>query len=247
MPKIQKQGGDLSYLCKAADIPPTSTYHGPLLAFESARDAVISELTTDETIAKVASLAKEFAWIDDGRVYFELVGNASHLFPGILFICSKVYSRDGVIFNIIYFEGTIYVTMDDATDGEQPLIDVNFPDISLESNGAVLSMYDNDSPWMKLSIWQIQTTRLCIEANLSQQGREADLSSDCYTQSYCILKSESRSDDREVMFRFGSWCYSGTVELASVLTLKDLPLLIPLLRLQQSRLSFVSDVSKLSR
>jgi hypothetical protein len=198
VPKIQKQGGDLSYLCKAADIPPTSTYHGPLLAFESARDAVISELTADETIAKIASLKKKHAWIDDEQVYFELVGNASHLFPDILFICSKVYSQGGVIFNIIYFEGTIYVTMEDATGGEQPLIDVNFPDISLQSIGAVLSMYDNDSPWMKLSIWQLQPNRVCIDTNLSPQNikREADLSSDCCS---CASSTTNQPVTNELM------------------------------------------------
>jgi hypothetical protein len=47
------------------------------------------------------------------------------------------------------------------------------------------------------------------------------------------------------MFRFGSWIYSGQVDLVDKMSLKDIPYVIPALRLQQSKLSFVSDIGSL--
>ena len=35
------------------------------------------------------------------------------------------------------------------------------------------------------------------------------LSNDCYVQSYCILKYDGESNRRDVVSRFGSWCYAG--------------------------------------
>ena len=44
---------------------------------------------------------------------------------------------------------------------------------------------------------------------------------------------------REVLFRFGSWCYGGSVQLTPLINLSDIPHVIPALRMQQSRLEFV--------
>jgi len=236
IPKIQQQQANLSYSCEFSDITVSSIYYGPIHAFESAQNLLTRELSSDKVIGKIAHLQKKNHWIENGSVYFELVGDASYLFPDILFICSKVYAyANELLYNIIYFEGTIYVTIEELK-GEQPLIDINFPGISCGGRGAVLSLFeDEDLPWMKLSIWQRKPPqKICT-----------DLSSDCYVQSYCILKSQDGGDGRDVMFRFGSWCYSGQVELASTLSLDDLPALIPILRLQQSKLSFESDISKI--
>jgi len=41
-------------------------------------------------------------------------------------------------------------------------------------------------------------------------------------------------DVRDVMFRFGSWCYSGQVQIGQLLSLADVPSLIPRLRMQQN-------------
>lgn len=160
VPMIQAQQGSLSYFCQENEMPTTCSFNGPLKVFEDARDLVIHELASDVISDKISYLMKNNKWIEDGDVYFELVGNASNLFPDISFICSKVYMYDnGLIFNAIYFEGTIYVTIQDS-DGEQPLLDINFPDIRLDHNGSILSLYDNPaSPWMKLSIGHFTNSR----------------------------------------------------------------------------------------
>lgn len=48
----------------------------------------------------------------------------------------------------------------------------------------------------------------------------------------------------DVMFRFGSWCYAGRVQLIPSLSLSDVPFVIPALRMQQSRLDFYCETSK---
>lgn len=47
---------------------------------------------------------------------------------------------------------------------------------------------------------------------------------------------------RDVLFRFGSWCYTGKVELVPRLALEDLPYIIPALRVQHSKMKFLCDV-----
>ncbi|CAN0549625.1 unnamed protein product, partial [Ectocarpus sp. 8 AP-2014] len=46
--------------------------------------------------------------------------------------------------------------------------------------------------------------------------------------------------------RFGSWCYSGTVQLTPTLALVDIPHVIPALRMQQSKLDFMCDAAQVS-
>jgi hypothetical protein len=127
------------------------------------------------------------------------------------------------------------------------LIDINFPDISIAGEGAVLSLYDShEMPWMKLSVHEIKTPGPYTSGTAQHESIEKDMSSDSYIQSYCILKSQGNSNGiRDVMFRFGSWCYSGQINLAPVLELEDIPSLIPLFRLQQSKLKFAGDASNI--
>jgi hypothetical protein len=69
-----------------------------------------------------------------------------------------------------------------------------------------------------------------------------------YVQSYIILKTDgNKRKEREVMFRFGSWCYSGKVDLQTHnICLQHVPGLIREVRLAQRKLNFVGDVSTLS-
>jgi hypothetical protein len=66
-------------------------------------------------------------------------------------------------------------------------------------------------------------------------------------QTYAIMKSSWDSSSpmlsvhRDVLFRFGSWCYVGRVQLTPSLTLSDIPFVIPALRMQQSRLDYFCD------
>ncbi len=103
-----------------------------------------------------------------------------------------------------------------------------------------------------------------------------NLTTDGYQQTYIILKEPDRSSSggldntsskvigydvrghattssssssaayRDVLFRFGSWCYTGRIRLVeSELELSDVPIMIPVLRVQQSALEFAYEVSEL--
>lgn len=56
-----------------------------------------------------------------------------------------------------------------------------------------------------------------------------------------------RDQTTDARDRFGSWCYSGTVQLTPALALVDIPHVIPALRMQQSKLDFMCDVSQVSQ
>lgn len=223
VPSLQRQQDDLAYLCSADRVPESSCFYGPLKELDKARDFVIAELGSDNMQKQLTALKDKFNWIDgdENQIYFELVGSASHLFQDILFIASKVYTNE-LIFITIFFEGVIYVKIEDG-QGEQPLLDVSFPDVSEDGEGATLSVYDDDNngpngPWIKLSVWQSlkqndRNTLVKEPKPVLEKPTRHDLSSDCYVQSYCVLDSKDGSDKREVMFRFGEWCYSGQVNL----------------------------------
>jgi hypothetical protein len=44
---------------------------------------------------------------------------------------------------------------------------------------------------------------------------------------------------RDVLFRFGSWCYIDNIEHVSLLALEDLPYIIPALWVQHSKTKFL--------
>lgn len=136
----------------------------------------------------------------------------------------------------------IYLTLKDGEVETQPLLDISFPSISGSGRGSTLGVYDGR--WMKLSIWEAPQKRdNSSDAKVDLKPREIDLSSDCYVQSYCILKSEGDTDTKQALFRFGSWCYEGEVQLLNNLSLVDIPYVIPALRIQQSQMKFLSDIS----
>ena len=74
-----------------------------------------------------------------------------------------------------------------------------------------------------------------------------------YTQTYLIWKTANGAEasmvdgdgkeaedqtEHEVLFRCGNWCYTGHVVLRNELGLEDMPVAIPLLQRQQSRLHY---------
>ena len=240
VPLVQRQQNDLTYLCNKSSIPTSSPFRETLKAMESALYFVVSEITSNSMASRMAKLKMKHPWIDeDESCYFELIGDTSSI-KNIMFSASRVYAK-GMIFTTIYFEGIVYVTLADG-NCESPLLDIKFPDISGSSGeGVTLALYVSTvSQWMKLSLWQIQASE-----DHDGQARpivspvpSIDLSSDSYIQSYCVLKGNS--EIRDVMFAFGSWTYSGKVEVGQI-SLVNIPQIIRSLRYQQSKLSYVSD------
>ena len=208
----------------------------------------------------MTKLKEKHLWIDsldkrESCVYFELVGNVASLFPNIMFIASRDYGAGGLVIVTIYFQGVIYVTLEDcAESGDQPLLDINFPQISDSGRGATLAVYDGDGnghsgPWMKLAVWQSRSGpkhEPKVQSQSSAKSLARDLSSDCYLQSYVILKSDSQDEMRQVLFRFGSWLYTGQVKLVPKIAISDVPYVMPAVRLQQRKLDLLGDIDSLS-
>jgi hypothetical protein len=229
------------------------------VSFASAVNAVqeINRVLTYQLVtAGVASrlhLQKDDCGAFDQGHFFEMVCDIPSNMDDTQCICAKTYFKEICVI-IIYLEGIFYCILGDATE-EQPLLDVDFPDISQEGRGLLLALNDRVSPtkkqnelpqWRKLSLWQACSTK----EKLSSPPRLMSLSVPCYQQTYCILKKQSSDANtdasvRNVLFRFGSWCYNGEIELIPQLSIHDIPHVIPTLRIQQHKLSFMSDIAAL--
>ena len=252
--KLQQQKNEFkSYQCDSDnDIPESKSFRLPLHELERAQSFVASELSS----AGIANDIKKHSWAksDDDDVYFELVGDTSRLFPDILLACSTVRSNDGRAFIYIYFEGVILTAAIRNSDKFCILNDLNVSNFTGCSDGSTLAMYSGNC-WMKLSMFKANQRKTeksptpppLLDCRLSETFQKGLASDSIYVQSYIILKAAgNKRKEREVMFRFGSWCYSGKVDLQTHICLQDVPALIREVRLAQPNLNFVGDVLTLS-
>ncbi|GMI18014.1 hypothetical protein TrLO_g14548 [Triparma laevis f. longispina] len=250
IPMLQRQQGKLAFYCNATAVPKESDFYIPLETQNEAQDFLAAELQSDHLGEAIERFEKMYPWMDSDEVktYFELNCAVGEDMDTVQCVCSKTYAR-GLIFITIYFEGTFYVSISDGY-GDQPLLDVRFPDVSNHGEGITLMSYlDNDieARWQKLTLWQSLAEEMKLSSLLAPRKKKTkNLASDSYVQSYIVLKGDGGNDTfRTAMFRFGSWCYSGRVQLTSNLALADLPHVIPALRMQQSRLEFLCDVASM--
>ena len=242
----QQQSNFTSFKCDSDDLPEDNSFRASLHELEKAQHFLKSEISSEGLLS--ADIAKlEPSW----KLYFELVGDTHSLFPDVLFACSRVHSKGHIII-FLYYEGVLYAAIQDDEIGDDSLLGVNFPAYFRVGNeGSTLAMY-NDTTWMKLSAWKRPQSRNA-KPESSESGHETisnrflqqDLVSDGYSQSYYILKPDSEGKEREVMFRFGAWFYSGRVDLPTTTSLQEIPGVIRQVRLSQHKLEYVGDDSSL--
>lgn len=240
-------------------IPESCAYFDPIEFFYSANDFIATELTSDRVSEEMKKWSSIFPWIDSDSTatYFELVVEPPACMSDVAIMASKTYAM-GLIVVSIYLDGVVYFIVSGG-EGDQHLLDVRFPDVSKRGQGLHVASYKEDiAQWRKLTLWHCiehdeKTMGMLMSPSTARIVRTADISSSDYIQSYCILKSKDRDPNatassasvHEAMFRFGSWCYAGSVQLTPVIKLADIPYVIPALRIQQSRLSYYSDVKHL--
>ena len=254
IPTLQKQQGSLRYYCNSSNVPSSSDYSEPLKFLRKATEFVANEMTSLAIEKELRKMSAVFPWIDaDGAsTYFELTMNdiPKHM-ENVGLVASKTYTR-GLIIISIYAEKTFYFVIQSG-EGDQALLDVNFPDVSKHGQGLLLQTYnDQSNSWRKLTLWHILDVS-CSIANprVMPKIRTVNVSTANYQQTYCVMKSTfddtspALSVHHDVLFRFGSWCYSGRVQLSPTLTLSDIPFVIPALRMQQGRLDYYCDVSNI--
>eukprot|EP01038_Epipyxis_sp_PR26KG_P013016 gene13016-17448_t len=250
IPTLQRQQGSLRYYCNSKSIPISSNYASPIAFLEDACEFIATEIVSDNVDKELRKMSNVFPWIDDdtATTYFELsIGVLPSFMEPIHLIANKTYSR-GLIIISIYFERSIYFVIQNG-EGDQPLLDVRFPDVSKHGQGLFISSF-NDYTWKKLTLWHVLETSSSSLTKKIPKIRTLDVSTKNYEQTYCILKSSFDANSavlsvhHDVLFRFGSWCYSGRVQLTPSLTLSDIPYVIPALRMQQSRLDYLCDVTQ---
>jgi hypothetical protein len=203
-------------------------------------------------------MAAVFPWINDdsASTYFELaLGNVPSYLSKVGLVASKTYTR-GLILIAIYCEGSIYFVVQPG-DGDQALLDVRFPDVSSHGQGLLLNSYGGmyESVYKSLTVWHAVPAATGATSDAATRVlpkiKTLSVSTKEYQQTYCIMtstwdkNSPALSVYHDVLFRFGSWCYAGRVQLTPSLTLTDIPFVIPALRMQQSRLDFVYDTNNI--
>lgn len=234
-------------------IPSESEFAAPLDFVQDASEFIASELISPSVEKELRKMANVFPWIDDdsASTYFELaLGNMPECMKRIKMIASKTYTR-GLIIIAVYYQESVYFVIQNG-DGDQPLLDVRFPDVSKHGQGLHINSYnDHTECWRKLTLWHILESEGIKLPKELPKIKTINVASSNYEQTYCILKSSwdsnspSLSVHHDVLFRFGSWCYSGRVQLTPSLALADIPFVIPALRMQQSRLDYLCDVSQI--
>eukprot|EP00605_Chrysophyceae_sp_TOSAG23-4_P000751 GSChrysophyteH1.ASY1.ANO1.840.1 assembled CDS len=252
IPILQKQQGSLRYFCNAATVPETSDYYRPLEFLADAVDFFATEMIQESLQNELRDMANKFPWIDDegSATYFEMeLSNIPSFMSAISLMAAKTYTR-GLIIITVYSEEKLFFVVQGG-EGDQALLDVRFPDISKHGEGMQLAAYNDHSVcYRKLTLWHaVQKTIPVSLLKELPKLKTINVTSKSYQQTYCIMRSSWDNNSsvlsvhHDVLFRFGSWCYAGRVQLTSTLALADIPLIIPALRMQQSRLDFLCDTS----
>lgn len=238
-------------------MPENSEFYDPVNFLNEAIDFLADELISERVEKELKRMSAVFPWINDdsSATYFELALNSvPEYLNRVGLIASKTYTR-GLILIAVYCESSIYFVVQPG-DGDQALLDVRFPDVSSHGQGLLLNSYGNyDSTYKSLTVWHsVPASTAGAGADVTRtmpKIRTLSVSSKEYQQTYCIMtstwdkSSPALSVYHDVLFRFGSWCYAGRVQLTPSLTLTDIPFVIPALRMQQSRLDFVYDTNNI--
>lgn len=235
-------------------MPEESPFYKPSGYMEDAMEFIASEITSENVEKELRKMSNVFPWIDDDSAptYFELtMSSVPEYMEDVELIASKTYTR-GLVIISIYYDRCVYFLLQ-AGEGDQPLLDVRFPDVSKHGQGLHISAYgENDYGWKKLTLWHIisdSTDNSTLKKRELPKIKTINISTKNYEQTYCIMKSawdtksNTLSVHHDALFRFGSWCYAGRVQLTAQIGLHDVPFVIPALRMQQSRLDYYCDVN----
>jgi hypothetical protein len=254
IPSLQRQQGSLRYYCNSKSIPQNSDFYEPINFLNEAIDFIGEEIVSDQIENELKKMGSIFPWINDdtAAVYFEVtLGNVPEYMNKIGLIATKTYTRGSVLISV-YFESSIYFVLQPG-EGDQALLDVRFPNVSKHGQGILLSCYnDHTVPYRKMTLWHsIDNVDVAEKCKKIPKLRTLSVSTVNYQQTYCIMhstwdkNSPALSVHHDVLFRFGTWCYSGRVHLTPTLSITDIPFVIPALRMQQSRLDYVYDTSSI--
>ena len=146
IPLLQRQQSRLHYYCNAESIPPQSNFFQPMQFVYDGADFAARCLAADHVTDELGRLADVYEWMetDAGNPFFEMKADSPPFMDDISLVCSKTYAR-GLIFVVVYFKKSFYFTVSDG-EGNQPLLDVKFPDVSHQDQGCQLLSQQISAP-----------------------------------------------------------------------------------------------------
>lgn len=156
--KFQRQQGLLAYWFEVQKLPDGLPFTAPMRHFAMTNAFLEEELNKAESVlTKLTEYHKskgQEPWIDqeNGRQFFELecTGNQP-FFDDVEFMASKTYYH-GVVVITIFFQGSFYLTLSPSV-GDQPLLDMSFPDVEARKRAAQIATYAHPE-YSKLMIWE---------------------------------------------------------------------------------------------
>ncbi len=154
--------------------------------------------------------------------------------------------------------------------GDQPLLDTRFPDITTRLKHIKLNEYGSENQFKHLNICLTKSSSkndsqeaLDLKASDSAaeaiqraesnrtKGKAGVVGAGAYNQIYVILQPPNPdivTNTREIMFRFGNWCYHGSADLGfSKIGLAQLPIVMPRLHQQQHRLQSTCEYAEMPK
>ena len=296
IPILQAQQSSLRYVNEFNNLRRSNPYRKALLHLSHAA-AFMEEKATSPAAVRALEQLEELASGNDVKdpgqkihageavsEYFELqLSQNSTAYDDIELAACKIYVR-GVIIVMIYFDGSIYATLADG-EGDQPLLDVAFPDMSRKGGGCQIGTYDHPL-FCSLCIWQgVPTSQVSAlkaddgikytESHIVKQKSSLKFKAAAKEttnlisnggQTYIVFKhgslvspvskharvniADAKSPrEREAFFRFGSWCYCGTINFEidpGQMTLEKVHTVLPSIATQQEKMSFSTELETLS-
>ena len=164
LPTLQKQQGNLAYLCEIAKFPSDSPFAPVLAGYKASTEFLTATMLSVEE--QLSALAEQglTAWLNEdwSASFFELAYEIPEELAHVEVIASKQYTSVGVVLHCVWFAGSLYCVLADAKD-DQPLLDVAFPDVTARCRGVQVKSFTEadldgepkDLPTPKrLSVWE---------------------------------------------------------------------------------------------
>ena len=183
IPILQAQQGSLRYVSEFSRLSRSSPYRRPLIHLVRVAGFIEEQVATaacEEALMQLESLSSGSSpqkpanphgsrskggssnvndKMEAGEApeeYFELeLTEACKVYKNVELLASKTYVR-GIILILVYFDGQFYCTMGEG-QGDQPLLDVAFPDMSRRGGGCMIGTFSHPY-FRKFSVWQGTTT-----------------------------------------------------------------------------------------
>lgn len=170
VPKIlrqfQQQQNKLRFTYETKEIPLSHSCQIPLssltLVCSLLKEYILKSEPLLEELENLQRKRNSNPWIDveTGKQYFELQVTQKYLneyFQNIEFLATKIYYHEVVFIVVLLAESSsFYVTLN-QTRGDQPLLDLSFPDVSSKNRGYLLYSFNHLS-FKKLMIWECETS-----------------------------------------------------------------------------------------